>query len=127
VAERADARPLILVADDEGDILDLVTIVLERRGYAVITAGEGGRALQLARERRPVLCILDGTMPGLPGFEVLQALRSEPGTADVAILILTATVEEEREIRRHGVEPDVFMKKPFEADRLIGEVARLVG
>ena len=66
-------------------------------------------------------------MPGLPGFAVLQAIRAEPATASVPVLILTATVDEEREIRRHGVEPDAFRKKPFESDRLLGEVARLVG
>jgi DNA-binding response OmpR family regulator len=126
VADRRDPR-LILVADDEGDILDLVTIVLERAGYEVISATEGTRALALAQERRPVLCILDGTMPGLLGFEVLQGIRSDPEMASVPVLILTATVDEEREIRRHGIEPDAFMKKPFEAERLLGEVARLVG
>ena len=51
----------------------------------------------------------------------------EPATASVPVLILTATVDEEREIRRHGVEPDAFMKKPFETDQLVGEVTRLVG
>jgi DNA-binding response OmpR family regulator len=127
VADAADSRRLILVADDEGDIVDLVTIVLERAGYEVISAAEGKCALALAHERRPGLCILDGTMPGLPGFAVLQAIRAEPATASVPVLILTATVDEEREIRRHGVEPDAFMKKPFESDRLLGEVARLVG
>ena len=119
-------RPLVLVADDEGDIVDLLTIVLERAGYAVVAAVEGKRALELAHERLPVLCILDGIMPGLAGFEVLQAMRSDEATAEVPVLILTATVDEEREIRRHGVEPDGFMKKPFDADRLLAEVARLV-
>jgi len=127
VAEAADQRPLVLVADDESDIVDLVSIVLERAGYEVIKAGNGAAALELARERVPLLCILDGTMPGLAGFEVLDAMRSRPATAAVRVLILTATVDEEREIRRHGIEPDAFMKKPFDADRLLAEVARLVG
>ena len=127
MAEAADQRPLVLVADDESDIVDLVSIVLERAGYEVIKAGNGATALELARERVPLLCILDGTMPGLAGFEVLDAMRSRPATAAVRVLILTATVDEEREIRRHGIEPDAFMKKPFDADRLLAEVARLVG
>jgi DNA-binding response OmpR family regulator len=122
-----DSRPLVLVADDETDIVELVAIVLERAGYRVVTALEGATALELARERMPVLCILDGTMPRLAGFEVLEALREEDSTAGVPVLILTATVDEEREIRRHGVVPDGFMKKPFDSDELLGEVARLVG
>jgi two-component system, OmpR family, phosphate regulon response regulator PhoB len=122
-----DPGPLVLVADDETDIVELVAIVLERAGYRVVTAVEGRTALDLARERMPVLCILDGTMPQLAGFEVLEALRADDSTAGVPVLILTATVDEEREIRRHGVEPDGFMKKPFDADELLREVARLVG
>jgi DNA-binding response OmpR family regulator len=117
---------LVLVADDEGDIVDLVTIVLERAGYEVISAREGRGALRLAGEREPELCILDGTMPGLAGFEVLGELRSETATAEIPVLILTATVDEEREIKRHGIEPDAFMKKPFESEQLLAEVARLV-
>jgi CheY-like chemotaxis protein len=126
MADDGEPRPLILVADDEADIVELVAIVLRRADYRVVTASEGRRALDLARERLPVLCILDGTMPEMAGFEVLDALRADEATADIPVLILTATVDEEREIRRHGVEPDGFMKKPFDADDLLEEVARLV-
>jgi DNA-binding response OmpR family regulator len=127
MAERANRMPLVVVADDERDIVDLVTILLERAGYGVATAREGRRALDLVRERAPVLCILDGMMPGLAGFEVLSEIRADAATADVPVLILTATVDEEREIRRYGVEPEGFMKKPFESNGLLAEVRRLVG
>lgn len=117
---------LVLVADDERDIVDLLAILLERAGYDVITAFDGRRALELARTHSPSLAILDGTMPGLAGFEVLEALREDERTDAVAVMILTATVDEEREIRRHGIEPDAFIRKPFESDDLLAEVARLV-
>ena len=117
---------LVLVADDESDIVELLTILLERAGYEVLTAADGKTALELARERRPRLCILDGTMPGLAGFEVLRALREEESMSGVAVAILTATVEEEREISRHGVRPEAFLRKPFDSDRLLAEVSRLV-
>lgn len=117
----------VLIADDERDIVELVRIVLERAGYEVVTAHEGDRALELARERPPAICILDGAMPGLAGFEVLARLRAESATAEVPVLMLTATVDEEREVRRHGVEPDGFMRKPFDNARLLSEVARLIG
>lgn len=119
--------PAVLVADDEADIVELVRIVLGRAGYEVLTAADGERALEVARERRPALCILDGAMPGLPGFEVLARLRSFPETKSIPVVILTATVDEEREVRRHGVIPELFMKKPFGARRLLREVARLIG
>ena len=125
MTEAADGA-LVLVADDERDIVELVAIVLGRAGYDVVTAGDGEEALQRVRERPPALCILDGGMPGLAGFEILRRLRADPGTDGIRVLILTATVDEERAIRRHGVEPDGFMKKPFEADSLLAEVDRLL-
>jgi DNA-binding response OmpR family regulator len=118
---------LVIAADDEHDIVELVRIVLSRAGYEVLTASQGQEALDLARTRVPDLCVLDGVMPGLEGFEVLRALREDERTAAVPVLILTATVTEEREVRRHGVEPDAFMKKPFEAEALLAEVERLLG
>jgi DNA-binding response OmpR family regulator len=126
VNDAAD-KGLIVVADDERDIVELLSILLRREGYEVVSAADGGHALALARALRPRLCILDGTMPGMAGFEVLRALRDDAGTATVAVLILTATVNEEREIRRHGVEPDGFVQKPFDSNALLAEVSRLVG
>ena len=65
-------------------------------------------------------------MPGLEGFEILRRLRGEVELSGIPVLILTATVDEERSIRRHGVEPHGFMRKPFEADALLAEVERLL-
>ena len=65
-------------------------------------------------------------MPGLAGFEVLRAIREDRAHRGIRVLILTATVDEEREIRRHGVEPDSFMRKPFEGEALLAEVERLL-
>jgi CheY-like chemotaxis protein len=121
------SRPLVIVADDEADIVDLLSILLDRAGYEVMAARDGARALELAREHQPRLCILDGTMPRMAGFEVLEKLRRDESTANVPVLILTATVEEEREIRRHGVQPDSFLRKPFDSEHLLAEVERLVG
>ena len=116
----------VLVADDERDIVELVAFVLGRAGYEVDKVEGGDEALRVIEERRPALCILDGRMPQLAGFEVLRRLRDDPETRGIPVLILTATVDEERSIRRHGVEPDGFMRKPFEADALLAEVERLL-
>ena len=66
-------------------------------------------------------------MPAMAGFEVLKALREDEQTAGIAVLILTATVDEEREIRRTGVVPDGFVSKPFDSNALLKQVSRLVG
>jgi CheY-like chemotaxis protein len=122
----AELQPLVLVADDEPDIVDLLVILLRRAGYEPVAAAAGDEALSAAREHRPDLCVLDGRMPNMHGFEVLRRLRSDPETAAIPVMILTATVDEEREVREHGIEPDSFMPKPFEADELLAEVARLI-
>ena len=83
------------------------------------------RSSASASGRRPSASSTGGC-PGLAGFEILRRLRADPGTDGIRVLILTATVDEERAIRRHGVEPDGFMKKPFEADGLLAEVERLL-
>ena len=116
----------MLVADDETDIIRLVLILLSRAGYDVVTATNGDEALVRARELGPDLCVLDGRMPGLHGFEVLRELRNDPKTVAIPVMILTATVDEEREVRRHGIEPDAFMAKPFESNGLLAELNRLL-
>jgi DNA-binding response OmpR family regulator len=127
MSDAAAARALVVVADDEPDIVELVAIVLRRAGYEVVTASDGQAALDLVRERVPDLCVLDGLMPGLAGFEIVRAMSEDRQTAATRTVILTATVDEEREIRRHGVKPDAFIKKPFEAEALLAEVERLLG
>jgi DNA-binding response OmpR family regulator len=127
MSEAGAARRLVVVADDEPDIVELVAIVFRRAGFEVLTASEGRAALALVRDRVPDLCVLDGLMPGLAGFEVLRAMREDERTASVPALILTASVDEEREIRRHGIEPDSFIKKPFEAEALLAVAERLLG
>jgi DNA-binding response OmpR family regulator len=118
--------PRVLVADDEPDIVALVRILLDRAGYEVITASDGELALALAREHEPDLCVLDVAMPKLAGYEVLSQLRGADPTATIPVMIMTATVDDEREIRRHGVAPDSFIRKPFDSDRFLSEVARLI-
>jgi DNA-binding response OmpR family regulator len=117
---------LVVVADDEPDIVELVAFVLTRAGFEVLKAPDGARALELVRERLPVLCVLDGMMPGRLGFDVLREIREDPRTASVAVVILTASVEEERALRRHGIAPDAFIKKPFEAEALLAAVQGLL-
>lgn len=127
MAERDADKGLVLVADDEADIVELLAILLRREGYEVVTAADGAHALEQARAFHPRLCILDGTMPAMAGFEVLKALREDEQTVEIAVLILTATVDEEREIRRTGVVPEGFVHKPFDSNALLKLVSRLAG
>src|ERR671932_626257 len=92
-ADRA-APPLVLVADDDDDIRQLVTFRLERAGYEVVGAADGEEAFRLALERHPDLAVLDVMMPKLTGYDVTQRLRSSDDTKRIPVILLTARVQE---------------------------------
>jgi len=114
---------VILVADDDADILNLVRFRLEQYGYETVTAADGEQALELARERDPDLCVLDVMMPKLSGFEVLQALRSDPDTDGIPVIILTATVQDRDVARGFEIGADDYLRKPFSPRELQARVA----
>jgi DNA-binding response OmpR family regulator len=84
----------VLVADDEPHLLRLVKFRLEREGYEVLTATDGEAALNVAREERPDLCVLDVMMPKRSGFDVLRELRSDDGFAGMKVIMLTARAQD---------------------------------
>ena len=119
-------RPLVLVADDDPDILLLITLTLERDGYDVVAAKDGLSALGTAVERVPHLVLLDLMMPGLDGYEVTRRLRTEPITKDVPIVIVTAAAEEDQAARALEAGADAYMKKPFSPSGLLAKTAALI-
>jgi DNA-binding response OmpR family regulator len=117
---------LILVADDDPDILNLVRFRLEQNGYETVTAKNGEQALELARERAPDACILDVMMPKLNGLEVVQAMRSDGELREIPVLILTATVQDQDVARGFEVGADDYLRKPFNPRELQARVAALL-
>ena len=113
---------LVLVADDNDDILALVTHRLERAGFAMLQARDGEEALRLARERRPALAILDLMMPRLDGYEVTRGIRDDPATADMPVVLLTARSQEADVARGFDVGADDYIRKPFSPQELITRV-----
>jgi len=106
----ATPEPLVLVADDDVDLLELACIQLEEAGFRVARATDGDEALRIAREQLPDLCVLDVIMPGLRGHEVLAALRDDEATVAIPVLLVTATLEQ-RVLWRLGPRPDDCMHK----------------
>lgn len=104
------AEPLVLVADDDEDLLELACIQLADAGYRVSRATDGEQALRLAREELPDACVFDVIMPGLHGHEVLFELRDDEATADIPVLLVTATLEQ-RALWRLGPRPNDTMGK----------------
>jgi len=115
-----------LIADDDPDILLLISLTLERDGYEVVSASDGARALESARERVPHLIVLDLMMPGIDGCEVTRRLRAAEATKDVPIMIVTAFAEESQAAMALAAGADAYMKKPFSPRELLAKTASLL-
>jgi DNA-binding response OmpR family regulator len=120
-------RPLVLVADDDPDILSLVTLRLERDGYEVIGAPDGERAVEEALERTPDLALIDVSMPKLDGYEVTQRLRQHEPTNAIPIILLTARVQDSDVARGIEAGADDYVKKPFSTADLRTRVQAALG
>jgi DNA-binding response OmpR family regulator len=116
----------VLVADDDEDILVLVSYRLERAGYEVLLARDGPSALATAQERKPDLAILDVMMPGLNGYEVTQRLRADPATAQIPVILLTARVQETDVDRGFEAGADDYLRKPFSPRELRARVQAIL-
>jgi DNA-binding response OmpR family regulator len=116
----------VLVADDDDDILELVSFRLERAGYNVITAHDGQQALAAAQEHQPDLAVLDVMMPGLNGYEVTQRLRSAETTRDIPVILLTARVQEADVNRGFEAGADDYLRKPFSPQELRSRVQAII-
>ena len=118
---------VVLVADDNDDILALVTFRLERAGYSVIQAHDGEEALRMAIEHRPNLAILDLMMPRLDGYEVTSGIRADSGVADMPVILLTARSQEADVARGFDVGADDYIRKPFSPQELLSRVQAILG
>jgi DNA-binding response OmpR family regulator len=118
--------PVVLVADDNPDILELVALTLERDGYEVVQARTGEEALRLAAEREPHLAVLDLMMPGIDGYEVIRRLRAEETGRRVPILILSAFAEDRQAAHALDAGADAYMRKPFSPRELLAKAGSLI-
>jgi two-component system phosphate regulon response regulator PhoB len=115
----------VLVIDDEAELVRLLDYNLTKTGYLAISAKDGASGLAMARKHRPDLVILDVMMPGMDGWEVCKALRKEPATAAVPILMLTAKAEEADRVLGLELGADDYVPKPFGVRELLARVKAL--
>ncbi|MFZ5819133.1 MAG: AAA family ATPase [Chloroflexota bacterium] len=116
----------ILVVDDNEMNLNLVSVVLTRDGYEVVTALDAAKALQTLESGVPDLAILDVMMPDMDGFELCRILRHRPDTAAIPIIILTALSELDERLKAFEAGADDFMAKPFQPQELAARVKVLL-
>ena len=116
----------ILVADDDPEILSMLSQRLSKRGYQVIEASDGIETLELARARHPDLIVLDVMMPGKNGWEVAKELRHDAATKDIGILVLTAIGETMNEMTSPLYGADAYLDKPFEFAELEAKISEIL-
>lgn len=121
------ARPLVLIADDDPDILELVSFRLERAGYDVVRAADGEQALRIAVDRRPDLAVLDVMMPKLTGYDVTRKIRQDEATSRMPVILLTARVQEADVQQGFEAGADDYLKKPFSPQELRARVQAILG
>jgi len=118
---------LVVVADDEDDILELVTMIIEQSGHEVVPVRNGAAALAAIHERRPDLVVLDISMPELDGLEVLRRLRSAGETTGLPVLLLSARAQEDDVRLAFATGASAYVKKPFSPSELARRVEDLLG
>jgi|tagenome__1003787_1003787.scaffolds.fasta_scaffold19447735_2 DNA-binding response OmpR family regulator len=120
-------RPLVLVADDEEDVLNLVSLHLERAEFDVVRAADGEEALRALREQLPDVAVLDVMMPKLNGYEVVSEMRKDESTKRIPVLLLTARAGGVDIMHGYEVGADDYLRKPFKPQELREHVDALLG
>jgi CheY-like chemotaxis protein len=112
----------ILVVDDSDTVLNFVRTILENEQYEVATATNGNDGLALARQSLPDLVVTDSIMPGLDGFGLLHALRSDPATEAVPVIMLTSGAPDDPDHIAREPRPDAFVRKSADLTPLLAEI-----
>jgi signal transduction histidine kinase len=121
VTQLDSARPLVLVADDNADMRRYLVHLLEER-YRVVAVADGQAALESVRSKAPELVLTDVMMPRLDGFGLLRALRDDPATRELPVIMLSARAGEESRVEGLDAGADDYLIKPFSARELLARV-----
>lgn len=116
----------VLVIEDEKDIVDLIEYHLKQSGFSVLKALDGPTGLELAKKNRPSLVILDLMLPGMDGKDICRALKSNPLTRSIPILMLTAKTEEVDRLIGFELGADDYVTKPFSPRELVLRVKAIL-
>jgi DNA-binding response OmpR family regulator len=117
---------LIVVADDDVDIRDLVEFKLTTLGHQVVTVADGSSAVEACVSSRPDLAVLDVMMPGLTGLEAVREIRNNPALKDIPVILLTARAQQSDVQTGYDLGADDYITKPFSPKELASRVEALL-
>lgn len=116
----------ILIVDDEEYIRELISATLSGSPYKLLTAQDGEEAIEVARRERPDLILLDIAMPKKDGYQVCKALKEDPETSDITIIMLTALGQKEDMEKGYKAGADNYFVKPFSPTALLKKVEEIL-
>ena len=119
-------KPYVLIVEDEAPLVTLLRYNLEKQGFRVEDAGDGGEALTRITEAPPDLLLLDWMLPTMSGIELCRQLRRRPATRTLPIIMLTARAEDSDAVRGLATGADDYITKPFSTEALIARIRALL-
>lgn len=117
----------VVYIEDDPEMIDLVAMILSRRGFAVKGAHGGRNGLDMVMKDLPDLVLLDLMMPGMDGWEVYQQLKANESTREIPVIIITAKAQAiDRVLGLHIAKVDDYIAKPFRPQELIDSIDRVL-
>ncbi|HRQ32361.1 MAG TPA: response regulator [Anaerolineales bacterium] len=115
----------ILCIEDEAEMIDLMRLILSRKGYNVRGASGGAEGLQMIRDEKPDLILLDLMMPDMDGWEVYQQIKAEESSKDIPVIIVTAKAQNiDRVLGLHIAKVNDYIAKPFTPQELLHSIEK---
>lgn len=116
----------ILCVEDEPEMVDLIRLILARRGFNVQGASGGVEGIRLIREKHPDLVLLDLMMPDMDGWEVYQQMKADPALRDIPVIVVTAKAQNiDKVLGLHIAKVDDYIAKPFSPQELMDSVDKV--
>jgi two-component system response regulator VicR len=124
----AEMAGKVVYIEDESEMIDLVRLILSRKGYEVIGAGGGREGLEIIRQKLPDLVLLDLMMPDMDGWDVYQQMKSVDSTRDIPVIVITAKAQSiDKVLGLHIAKVDDYISKPFSPQELVDRVEKVIG
>lgn len=113
----------VVCVEDEEEMIDLIRLILSRKGFEVIGANGGRKGLEIIRAEKPDVVLLDLMMPEMDGWQVYQQLKADPNTADIPVIVVTAKAQNiDKVLGLHIAKVDDYIPKPFSLQELVDRI-----
>jgi two-component system response regulator VicR len=124
----AEKLKRLVYIEDEQEMIDLVRLILGRRGFDVIGANGGREGLDMVRQQLPDLVLLDLMMPDMDGWDVYQQMKAEENTREIPVIVVTAKAQSiDKVLGLHIAKVDDYISKPFSPQELVESVEKVLG